>query len=170
MSAKNGHTEWWLNRKSRIGLAPAARPPPHLPSGEPWWTQPPTSAPEPEFLEYVMSYRRQLIAEMAGARRQRSKEIAALLSHVNDWITEARRLLHERVQAPDRADLHTTDGLLVAASRQMNRMRILIVGLGGQVDEEVAATMQAVQARADEVRRRRATDAACPRPATKAPL
>jgi hypothetical protein len=168
VTAKNGVNEWWLNRKSRLGLTPAAKPAPHLPKGEPWWTEPPVAAPEPEWIEYAIAYRRELRARLVGARGEHLLEVQALLGCVNDWLAKARRLLHERVQAPERSDLHTTEGLLIAASRALHKMRSRIYGLGGEADAEIEQIMQAVQARADESRRRRATDAACARPAAKA--
>lgn len=87
------------------------------------------------------------------ARQEMQKRIA-------DWLKAARRLLHEEKQAPDRADLHTTDGLIVAANRALNRMRSRIYGLGGVVDEEIDQVMQVMNGRADKIRRERAIESA----------
>jgi hypothetical protein len=168
MTAKNGSTEWWLNRKSRIGHSPAAKAPPHV-NGEPWWTTPPVSAPEPEFIEYAVAYRQELITKLNGSRGPERRKVDELVRFVNTWLNAARRLLHERLQAPERADLHTTDGLIIAASRALHMMRSRIYGLGGEVDEEIRAIMDAVQARADGLRRERALNPRRASPTSRRP-
>jgi hypothetical protein len=145
---------WWANRKSRIGVSPAAKPPPHLPGNKAWWTSPPTAAPQPEYIEYVVQFQTELMA----SRNSRNKQ--AMLQYVSNWLRAARRLLHEEMQAPERADLQTTDGLIVAASRALQKMRSRIYGLGGEVDDEVRQICDAVQGRAEKVRRERAMESA----------
>ena len=145
---------WWANRKSHIGVTPKALPPPHLPNGREWWTTPPVACPQPEHIEYVVNYQ----AELTRMRNGRAKQ--EMQKRVGDWLRAARRLLHEEKQAPERADLHTTDGLIVAACRALFKMRSHIYGLGGEVDDEVRQICDAVQGRAERVRRERAMESA----------
>jgi hypothetical protein len=141
---------WWASRKSRNGMRPLAKTPPHLPGGRPWWTTPPTAPPQPEHIEYVAQYMAQLYLAPPSDRRN------AMMKYVADWMRAARRLLHEEMQAPGRADLHTTDGLIVAACTALHKMRSRIYGLGGEVDEEITEVCDAVHGRAAKIRRERA--------------
>lgn len=145
---------WWANRKSRMGMKPSAKPPPHLPGGREWWTSPPTMCPQPEHIEYVVQYQAELSRLRNGRERQEMQK------RVGDWLKAARRLLHEEAQAPERADLHTTDGLIVAACSALFKMRSRIYGLGGEVDEDVRQICDAVQGRAAKIRRERAMESA----------
>lgn len=145
---------WWANRKSRIGVTPKALPPPHLPNGREWWTTPPVACPQPEHIEYVVQYQIELTrARRSGQKHEMQKRVA-------DWLRAARRLLHEEKQAPERADLQTTDGLIVAANTAMHRMRGRIYGLGGEVTKDVEEVMNAIHGRAEKIRRERAMDSA----------
>ena len=144
----------WANRKSRMGLKPSAKPPPHLPGNKEWWTSPPTSVPQPEHLEYVA----QFMTALMGREPSRSRDM--MMRYVSEWMRVARRILHEEAQAPERADLHTTDGLMVAASGALQKMRSRIYGLGGDVDDEIKQICDAIQGRAEKVRRERALESA----------
>lgn len=150
----SGPLVWWANRKSRLGLSPVAKEPPPKSPGRPWWTTPPTAPPLVEHMEYVVQFRATLVGQKQSRRRDQ------MIVHVNAWLAAARRQLHYAQQSPHRTDLHTTDGVIVAASRAMQKMRILIIGLGGDVDEEVAETIQVVHGRAERIRHERATTVA----------
>lgn len=146
----SGHFSWWANRKSRIGMSPSALPAPHLPSGKPWWSAVPMAAPQPEHIEYAIQYMLEL------QRMSPTKQTHVLMAHVGTWIRAARRLLHERVES-DRGELHTTDGLIIAAVHAIGAMATRIRLLGGDVDERWYEIKQALEARASEAKRRRAT-------------
>jgi hypothetical protein len=150
-----GPLSWWANRKSRMGMKPSAKaPPPHSPR-KPWWTDPPTTPPPPEQIEYVSAFMSELIA-MKPNTPQENREKDAMLRYIGAWMRAARRLLHEVRSSPDRADLTTTDGLIVAASSALQKMNSRIYGLGGEVDKEVREVMDVIQGRADRIRRERA--------------
>jgi hypothetical protein len=100
---------WWANRKSKNGLRPLAKAPPHLPNGKPWWTTPPTMLPQPEHIEYVS----QFMAEVMS--RPGSDERNAIVKHLSDWMAVARRLFHEEWHLKQHTDLATTDGIVEAA-------------------------------------------------------
>lgn len=146
-----GHFTWWANRKSRMGLQASAKKPPHI-HGREWWTTPPVSAPEPCHLEYAVEFFQEL------QRRRRTAEVVSLIANVSAWIRTARRLLHERIESDD-GDLHTTDGLIIAADRAMKRLRAFAVSNGMTSDEleKLNDVMNAVRSRADKARRERAT-------------
>jgi hypothetical protein len=141
---------WWANRKSRLGLSPNAREPaPKLP-GRPWWTDPPVSAPVPEHIEYVQRFTTEVMGQRGSAQRD------LLLRHLSQWMKAAQRLLHENAHSATMADLNTTDGLWVAVSSAMHKMRSRIYGLGGVVDDDITEVMRIVQSRAEKIRRERA--------------
>lgn len=142
---------WWENRKSRIGMSPIAKEPPPFANGKPWWTSPPIAAPMPEHIEYVVNYKAQLLAQPQDTTRD------ALIAKVNVWLGAAKRRAHEEMQSPARADLQTTDGLIVAASSALQKMRGRIYGLGGVVTDDVKEIIDAVLGRADRIRRERTT-------------
>jgi hypothetical protein len=150
----SGPLTWWANRKSRIGLSPAALKPPHV-HGKEWWTTPPIAPPQPEHIEYVVQYLLEL--QRASGSRERN----TLLAHASAWLRAARQLLHEQVES-QRGDLHTTDGLIVAAERTL---QILMCKCGkagllsADEDAEFKAVRQALVARADRVKRERAIEA-----------
>lgn len=149
----SGPFVWWQNRKSRMGMKPSAKAPPHEP-GKPWWTTPPTTLPQPEYIEYVVQFACELMQQRPSAKRN------AMQAYVGAWLKAARRLLHEEKYMPNRADLHTTDGLIVAASGAMQKMRSRIYGLGGDLSEDVVQVLEAMQGRADKIRRERAMESA----------
>lgn len=143
------HATWWANRKSRIGLSPAARPAPHTPDGRPWWTAPPVAPPQPEHIEFAVRFMMEL------RLRQPSAETNLLMQNVGNWLKRARQLLHEHVEA-DRGELATTDGLMVAAARVMNQMAGHIGTAGGQILPEWERVMDVVRKRAARAKRERA--------------
>lgn len=143
------HASWWANRKSRIGLSPAARPAPHLPGGHPWWTSPPTAPPQPEHIEYAVRFMMEL------RLRPPSAETNLLTQNVSDWLKRARQLLHEHVEA-DRGDLATTDGLMIAVARVMSQMAGRIGTSGGEILPEWDRVIDVVRKRAARAKRERA--------------
>lgn len=150
-----GPLTWWANRKSQMGLRPLARKPPHLPTGKEWWTTPPTTCPQPEFIEYASNYMAELIASPNGRNRQ------ALIKYVADWLGAARRLLHEEQGKFGKyRDLETTDGLFVAASTAFHKLGSMLHKAGIEIDDDTRAVMNAVGGRADRVRRARAIESA----------
>lgn len=154
----SGPLAWWANRKSRIGVSPAALPPPHEP-GKPWWTVPPTAVPQPEHIEYVVQFMRQL---QAGGKLPNGRNWPrnAMLGKCSDWLRAARQLLHEQVES-QHGDLHTTDGLLVRAARTYGMLlaKCCHAGvLGTDELEEFGEVKQALEARAARVRRERAVE------------
>lgn len=146
----SGSLKWWVNRKSRLGMSPAACRPPEV-NGREWWTTPPVMAPQPEHLEYVVQYQLEISRMPPSDRR------TALQSHVSAWLKAARRLLHEQVEST-RGDLHTTDGLIVAARGLVLKMKGEIWRCGGKAPDDLAEVLQALDARAHEIRRRRAVE------------
>lgn len=145
-----GPFTWWANRKSRIGVSPAAKRPPNLPSGAEWFTSPPISAPEPEHIEYALEFMRGLQHCLGSQERN------AALGMVSDWIRKARQLLHERVESQD-GDLHTTDGLIIAACAAMGQMFGEMVRRGITIRPRWQEIRQALQARAARAKRERST-------------
>jgi hypothetical protein len=81
-----------------------------------------------------------------------------MMKHLADWMKIAKRYLHEEMQAPERADLHTTEGLIIAACGAMYKMRSRIYHLGGVVDDDIVQIINAMQGRAAKHRRERATE------------
>lgn len=146
----SGPLIWWANRKSQMGLKPSAKKPPHE-SGKEWFTTPPIACPQPEHIEYVA----QMMRDAMTWKHNKSRD--DLMRYLNAWMRAARRFLHEEQQAPHRADLQTTDGLIVAASSALQKLRSHVYKLDGTVDDaEVIETMHAVLGRADKIRRERA--------------
>ena len=146
----SGHFAWWANRKSKIGLSPAACPAPHFPNGNPWWTTPPVAVPQPEHIEFAVQY----LLEVQ--RRPPNRETQALVAHVSAWLRTVRQLLHEHIEA-DQGELHTTDGLIIAAERTFYQLKSQIIRLGGEIEERWEQVHEALRARSHEARRRRAT-------------
>lgn len=143
------HASWWANRKSRIGVSPAAKIPPHLPGGKPWWSSQPVAAPQPEHIEYAVAFMMELM------RMPPNKEVDVMRQHVGAWLKAARGMLHEHVEA-DHGELHTTDGLIIATARAFKAAMSRIHHLGGASDERWYQISQALEARSHEARRRRA--------------
>lgn len=100
---------WWANRKSRMGLKPSAKVPPHHHDGREWWTAPPTAPPEPAHVEYVAEFHRRLVVG------PKSKHRDAMIKYLADWMKGARRLMHERAEHYGPPELQSMDGLLEAA-------------------------------------------------------
>lgn len=148
----SGPMRWWLNRKSKLGLAPSARMPPHLP-GKPWWTDPPTTIPQPEHIEFVIQFMTEL------QRGRQSQQTQALMSACSAWMRAARRLLHETFENEKHGDLVTTDGLILAVHQLVHRMTGKAKAGGYAIDERDQATIDALNARAAKVGRERAVDA-----------
>ncbi len=146
-----GPLTWWANRKSKIGMSPAARKPPHLP-GKEWWTDPPTTIPQPEHIEFVAQYQRQVMAMPASQNKN------ALLAHCSAWMKAARRLLHEESYSPDRADLGTTDGLLIASDNAIRLAILTCHKAGVRLDQEVIEVHKALQRKCTKLRRERAIE------------
>lgn len=151
MLVVSGPLTWWANRKSRIGMSPAALKPPHV-NGKEWWTTPPTALPQPEHIEYAVAFMREV------QLRPQTSDRDALLGHISDWLKMARRLLHEEVES-QRGDLHTTDGLIVAAGIAMQRL-LCKCGKAGLLtpdeDREFCEVRQALVARSARISRERA--------------
>lgn len=149
----SGPLTWWANRKSRIGLSPAALKPPHV-HGKEWWTTPPIAPPQPEHMEYVMQFHREVQSQPQTADRD------ALLGRVSDWIRVARRLLNEQIDS-QRGDLLTTDGLIVAAVHAIGTLIGKCVTAGVITPDEleqVGEVKQALQSRAMRIKRERAIE------------
>lgn len=151
--AVSGPLTWWANRKSQMGLKPSARCPPHHP-GKPWWTTPPITVPQPEHIEYVAQFQLDVL------RRPPSDARNAMLAHVAAWMRAARRLLHEHSYAPDRADLHTTDGLLIAADDAIKSVILTRHKHGVRLDDSIIEVHRAIQRRCTALRRQRAVESA----------
>ncbi len=149
----SGPLVWWANRKSRIGVSPAAITPPHV-HGMPWWCAPPIAPPQPEHIEYVVEYQHTTQSQAQTVERD------ALLGRIATWLKAARRLLHEQVES-QRGDLHTTDGLLVESWKTITHLIATCHRAGLLTVEEracVDAVHQALQARSARIRRERATN------------
>jgi hypothetical protein len=147
-----------LNRKSELGSRPSLRePPPHGP-GRPWFTVPPTSLPEPQFIEYAVSYRNELIAAKDGAGARKRCQLNDLLALVNAWIKAANILMNQRYDG-NHGDLCTTDGLIVAASRELGKLMAEVAKAGGVLDGRTQEVRDALRAKSDEIRRRQASKA-----------
>ena len=153
MSVGVSPRQWWLNRKSKLGLRPLAKKPPHLP-GEEWWTDPPTTIPQPEHIEYVVEFQ-MTIHNMKGGKHKTN-----LQARVGAWLKAARRLLHEEMIHPDRADLHTTDGILIAAENALREALLFTHGLGYQLPGDCKIVLDVLQRRNDKTRNARAIDSA----------
>lgn len=146
--------KWWANRKSKNGLRPLAKAPPHLPSGKAWWTEPPTAPPQPEHIEYVAQFMAELYARKPGHQRD------AMIAYVASWMRAARRLLHEQYESDKHGDLVTTDGLILAANQLLLRTIGKAIRGGYELDERDQATIDAIRARAHKLGRERAIDGA----------
>lgn len=153
---------WWANRKSKHGMQVSAKAPPHLPNGREWWTRPPTSMPQPEHIEYVVQFMLELLA------RKPSRHTNAMQSYVAAWLRAARSLLHEEAQSPARADLHTTDGLIIAAAAATRQLCASLVSRGGSIPGDVQDVVDALDGRATRLRRQRGIESAKTRSFTKA--
>lgn len=147
----SGPLSWWANRKSRMGLKPSAKAPPHKP-GKPWWTEPPTTMPLPEHIEYVAQFYSQLLLQPGSKARN------AMQRQVSLWMRAVKTMMHEERHSPDRMDLATTDGLIVAAASVIAKMRGRIYGLGGEVTPDVQEICEAIHGRAERIRRLRAQE------------
>lgn len=147
-----GPFAWWANRKSRIGMSPAARKPPHLPGRE-WWTDPPTTLPQPEHIEFVAQFATELMERKQGHQRDR------LLHACSLWMKAARRLLHETYEDVKHGDLVTTDGLILATHQLVLRMTGKACAGGFVIGERDQATIDALHARAHKLGRERAIEA-----------
>ncbi len=145
----SGPLKWWANRKSKIGMTLAARKPPHIP-GRQWWTDPPKTIPQPECIEYAVQYQLEIM------RMPASQERNALQAHVGAWLRSARRLLHEEMQSHDRADLHTTDGLLIAADDAIRSAILACHKAGVRLDESVFDVHHELRRSCSKLRRERA--------------
>lgn len=147
-----GPLKWWANRKSRIGLSPSALKPPHV-NGKEWWTTPPIAPPQPEHIEYAIRYQLNVACMPPSEHRNQ------LQQHIAAWLTAARQLLHESVEST-RGDLHTTDGLIIAAHKLVQKLAGDVVRLGGRIPGDLDAVAQALGARAARARRERGTELA----------
>jgi len=151
----SGPLTWWANRKSRIGITPVAMKPPHLP-GKEWWTTPPTAVPQPEHIEFVVQFMREL------QTNHRGRETHVMLGRCSDWLRVARQLLHEQVES-QRGDLRTTDGLLIVAAVWIGRLagRCATAGLlTPEQQVEIDELKQALGARSARAKRERAIESA----------
>jgi hypothetical protein len=150
-----GPLVWWANRKSKLGLSPVAKEPPPKTLGKPWWTEPPTTLPQPEHLEYAVQFQLEVM------RMPHSDKKNALLGHLGAWMRAARRLLHEESYNPERADLGTTDGLLIAADDALHEAITKLNKLtnnGRAMSERAMQTQRALQRRTSKLRRDRALE------------
>ena len=145
----SGPFVWWANRKSKMGLKPSAKAPPHL-IGRPWWTTPPTTLPQPEHIEYVTQFFANLLAQPPSDERN------AMQTYISQWMKAARRLLHEEMYAPERADLHTTDGLLIASDDAIKLAILTCHKAGIKLDQSIIEVHKALQYRCTSLRRERA--------------
>lgn len=143
MSAQAKPGRWWANRKSRLGLSPAAKPPPHV-HGRPWYTEPTVGSLDPGHMEYVVRAMR--LAEQGPP----SRDAQALVIACAQWIRASRRLIHEHV---DDGDLCTTDGLIIAAETAMREMLKMIPKSSRNADW--IKVRDALSARAAKARRHR---------------
>ncbi len=149
----SGPFTWWANRKSRIGLSPAALKPPHV-NGKEWWTTPPVAPPQPEYIEYAVQFLRDVQA------RPQTPDRDALLGRISDWLRAARRLLNEQIES-QRGDLLTTDGLIVASVFAVATLIGKCIQAGLLTPDELdrmSEVKQALQARAHRIRRERAIE------------
>lgn len=151
----SGPLVWWANRKSRMGMKPSAIKPPHKP-GKEWWTNPPTTVPQPEHMEYVAQYQLQLMAQPPSEKRQ------LLMMHLSAWWRAARQVLHEEMTSEFRADLCTTDGICIAAEDALKAALVALsdagVKPGDERRERVREVLHALQRRNTKVRRERAIE------------
>jgi hypothetical protein len=110
-------------------------------------------------IAYAQAYRSGLISEKAActAGGKRWTDVNALLSLVNAWIKGANILMTGRIDA-NHGDLCSTDGLLVAAHREFRAAMKLIAESLGQdaVSDRMQEVADALRARSDEIRRRKA--------------
>lgn len=148
----SGPFQWWANRKSKNGLRPLAKAPPHLPNGKEWWTEPPTALPQPEYIEYVSQFMAQVLSQPGSNERN------AMMKHLANWMSAARRLFHEEWHLKQHTDLATTDGILEATSRALGTMCRIAVEAGREVPPEVQRVKDALSRRADKIRRERAIE------------
>lgn len=146
-----GPFTWWANRKSKMGLRPLSKKPPHLP-GKEWWTNPPTTIPQPEHIEYVAEYSRQVLL-MPNSEHKNS-----LTAYLGAWMKAARRLLHEEMFSTDRADLHTTDGLLIACDDAIKSAILATHAAGIRLDQSVIEVHKELRRRCTKLRRERAIE------------
>lgn len=149
-SGVSGPLVWWANRKSKIGLSPAALKPPHLP-GQEWWTTPPTAPPQPEHIEYVVQFKLQLMRMKPSNRKN------VMQGHVGAWLEAARRLLHESGEGI-RGDLLTTDGLLLSALALLREMAARGKDMGKPLPEQFDEVVNALRSRCYRIQRERAVE------------
>lgn len=156
-NAGHGSLKWWANRKSRMGLRPSAKPAPHLPGGREWWCEPPTSTPEPAHIEYATLFMLEL------CKMPDSKQTVAMKAHVAAWLRAAKRLCHERM-AVEYGGIATTDDLIVEASIAIHSLAAIVVNVLGpeKIYPRTRQAIDALQGKADEIKRRRAMDPAHP--------
>lgn len=147
----SGPFVWWANRKSRLGMQPSARKPPHLP-GKEWWTDPPTMLPQPEHIEYVVKFHSEVMQRPQTLHRD------ALLGAISAWMKFARRLLHEEYENVKHGDVLSTDGLILAVHQLLLRTIGKAVRQGYVVDERDQAIIDALHARAHKLGRIRAEE------------
>lgn len=148
----SGPLTWWANRKSRIGLSPAALKPPHV-HGKEWWTTPPIAPPQPEHMEYAIQF------QLEVARMAPSEQRNQLQAHLGAWIRAARRLLNENI-ATVRGDLCTTDGLLLATRGLLLQLKRDVALAGGTLPDDTDRVMDALEARCSKIKRERAVEMA----------
>lgn len=151
---------WWENRKSRMGLKPSAKQPPHHPNGKEWWTTPPIALPEPAYIEYVAAYHAELLATICTGPKDKRAAAQSMQKYVTDWMRAARRLMHERAYEFGPADLHKTDGLIEAADHVLSDCLGFITSIGRSdwIKERTRQVQRALQGRAAQVRRARSVD------------
>jgi hypothetical protein len=146
-----GPLTWWASRKSRMGMKPSAKKPPHAP-GKEWWTDPPTTLPQPEHIEYVEQYRIGVMAMPNGRERQE------LLARIGAWMRAARRLLHEEFESQKHGELNTTDGIVMAVSQLLKRTIGPAIAGGYKIDEYDQEVINAIHGRATKTARLRALE------------
>lgn len=132
--------------KSAVGHRPSVTEPPPRASGKPWWTEPPTSAPEPAHIAFAVAFKVELHGRFVAPTTSPSEraQLSSLLHAVKIWIKRANVLAQEFES--EKLGLGTTDGLLVEASRLvcalLGRLGGFNAGIKSDWEKAVAQTLQ----------------------------
>jgi hypothetical protein len=146
----SGPLSWWANRKSRMGLKPSAKKPPHAP-GKEWWTDPPTAAPLPEHMEYAATFMANLLTMPPSAERH------AMQAYIGKWLRTAQSLLSSQMYSVNIEDSHTIEGVLMAAQSAVYDLIGKLRDAGGEPTERHLDVLKLLTDRTRKVRRDRAS-------------
>jgi hypothetical protein len=112
-------------------------------------------------MEYALRYQVELVAITLDSKADYNEKRRAnvLLMYLAQWIKAARRLYNHRVmerRASDGDTLTTTEGLIQAARRCINRLMAEVTRSGGVISERDRAVLEAIRQRDDETAHRNA--------------